>query len=138
MLYEGLKPFEEFLILPQPTPGSDPSWFDFSITVKPEASFARNDLVRYLESKKIATRLLFGGNLTRQPAYREVTYRVVGKLKNTDVVMNQTFWVGIYPGRLNSDSRGKTSLRTGSCLCAPTSMDSGLAYNQMWGVVESG
>jgi CDP-6-deoxy-D-xylo-4-hexulose-3-dehydrase len=98
LLYEGLRPFEEFLILPQPTPGSNPSWFGFLITVKPEASFARSDLVRYLESRKIATRLLFGGNLTRQPAYQEVPYRVVGELKNTDVVINQTFWVGIYPG----------------------------------------
>lgn len=98
LLYEGLKPFEEFLVLPQPTPGSNPSWFGFLITVKPEASFARSDLVRYLESRKIATRLLFGGNLTRQPAYRDVPYRVVGDLVNTDIVMNQTFWVGVYPG----------------------------------------
>lgn len=98
LLYEGLKPFEEFLILPQPTPGSDPSWFGFPITLRFEAPFTRNDLVRYLESRKIATRLLFGGNLIRQPAYQDVSYRVVGELKNTDVVMNQTFWVGVYPG----------------------------------------
>lgn len=98
LLYDGLKPLEEFLILPQPTPGSDPSWFGFPITVRSEAPFTRNDLVRYLESRKIATRLLFGGNLTRQPAYRSVPYRVVGELKNTNVVMNQTFWVGVYPG----------------------------------------
>jgi CDP-6-deoxy-D-xylo-4-hexulose-3-dehydrase len=97
LLYEGLKPFEEFLILPQPTPGSDPSWFGFLITVRPEALFARNDLVRYLESRKIATRLLFGGNLTRQPAYQNVPHWIVGELRNTDVVMNQTFWVGVYP-----------------------------------------
>ena len=98
LLYEGLKPLEEFLILPQPTPGSDPSWFGFAITVRPEAPFTRNDLVRYLENRKIATRLLFGGNLIRQPAYQDVPYRVVGKLKNTDFVMNHTFWVGVYPG----------------------------------------
>jgi CDP-6-deoxy-D-xylo-4-hexulose-3-dehydrase len=98
LLYEGLKPLEEFLILPQPTPGSDPSWFGFAITVRPEAPFTRNDLVRYLENRKIATRLLFGGNLIRQPAYQDVPYRVVAELKNTDVVMNHTFWIGVYPG----------------------------------------
>jgi len=98
LLYEGLKPLEEFLILPQSTPGSDPSWFGFPITVRPGAPFTRNDLVRHLESRKIATRLLFGGNLIRQPAYQDVPYRVVGELKNTDVVMNNTFWVGVYPG----------------------------------------
>ena len=98
LLYEGLKSLEEFFILPQPTPGSDPSWFGFAITVRPGAPFTRNELVQYLESKKIATRLLFGGNLTRQPAYQDVAYRTVGDLKNTDIVMNNTFWVGVYPG----------------------------------------
>jgi CDP-6-deoxy-D-xylo-4-hexulose-3-dehydrase len=98
LLYEGLKPLEEFLILPQPTPGSHPSWFGFLITVRPEAPFTRSDLVRHLESHKIATRLLFGGNLIRQPAYRDVSYRIVGDLTNTDLVMKHTFWVGVYPG----------------------------------------
>lgn len=98
LLYDGLKPLEDFLILPQPTPGGDPSWFGFVVTVRTEAPFSRNDLVRYLESNKIATRLLFGGNLTRQPAYQNVRYQVVGELRNTDVVMNQTFWIGVYPG----------------------------------------
>jgi CDP-6-deoxy-D-xylo-4-hexulose-3-dehydrase len=93
-----LKPFEEYLILPKATPGSDPSWFGFVITVRLDAPFTRNELVRYLEDRKIATRLLFGGNLTRQPAYKDVSYRVVGKLENTDIVMNQTFWIGVYPG----------------------------------------
>ena len=97
-LFEGLKPLEEFLLLPKPTEGSDPSWFGFLITVRPESPFSRNELIRYLESRKIATRLLFGGNLTRQPAYKDVPYRVVGDLKNTDLVMNQSFWIGIYPG----------------------------------------
>lgn len=98
LLYEGLKPFEEFFILPRPTPHSDPSWFGFLITVRPKAPFNRNELVHYLENRKIATRLLFGGNLTQQPAYQDVPYRVVGEPKNTDIVMNQTFWVGVYPG----------------------------------------
>lgn len=98
LLYEGLRSLEELLILPQPTPGSDPSWFGFAITVRTEAPFTRNELVRYLESHKIATRLLFGGNLTCQPAYHAVPYRVVSDLTNTDMVMNQTFWIGVYPG----------------------------------------
>lgn len=98
LLYEGLKPLEEFLVLPQATPKSDPSWFGFLITVREEAPFTRNDLTRYLEAHKIGTRPLFNGNLTRQPAYRDVSYRVVGDLTNTDAAMNQTFWVGVYPG----------------------------------------
>lgn len=98
LLNEGLKSFEEFFILPQPMPHSDPSWFGFVITIRPEAPFTRSQLVSYLEARKIATRLLFGGNLTRQPAYQDVPYRVVGELSNTDIVMNQTFWLGVYPG----------------------------------------
>lgn len=100
-LYEGLRPLEEFLILPQPTHKSDPSWFGFLITVRPSAPFTRHELIQHLEANKIATRLLFGGNLTRQPAYRDVQYRTVGDLVNTDVVMNQSFWVGVYPGLNN-------------------------------------
>ncbi|MCB0037703.1 MAG: lipopolysaccharide biosynthesis protein RfbH [Anaerolineales bacterium] len=97
-LHDGLKPLQEFLMLPEPTPHSDPSWFGFLVTVRPDAPFTRNDLVQYLEQHKIATRLLFGGNLIRQPAYQHVTYRVVGSLENTDIVMNQSFWIGVYPG----------------------------------------
>jgi CDP-6-deoxy-D-xylo-4-hexulose-3-dehydrase len=97
-LYKGLEPYEEFLILPRATPHSDPSWFGFLITVRPDAPFTRSDLVRHLESHKIGTRSLFGGNLIRQPAYQEVAYRVVGELTNTDLVMKQTFWIGVYPG----------------------------------------
>ncbi|HVF67311.1 MAG TPA: lipopolysaccharide biosynthesis protein RfbH [Pyrinomonadaceae bacterium] len=98
LLYDGLKQFEESLILPEATPGSDPSWFGFPITVRPASPYTRNELVRHLEGRRVATRQLFGGNLTRQPAYLDAEYRVVGELKNTDTVMNQTFWVGVYPG----------------------------------------
>lgn len=97
-LYDGLKSLQEFIMLPEPTPHSDPSWFGFLVTVRPNAPFTRNDLVQYLEQQKIATRLLFGGNLIRQPAYQHVDYRVVGSLENTDIVMNQSFWIGVYPG----------------------------------------
>ncbi len=97
-LHEGLRPVEEFLLLPRPTPHSDPSWFGFAITVRPEAPFCRDDLVRYLEGRKIATRLLFGGNLTRQPAYQDAPFRVVETLANTDRITEATFWIGVYPG----------------------------------------
>lgn len=96
-LRQGLAPFEEFMILPEPTPNSDPSWFGFLLSVRPDAPFTRNELINYLETNQIATRLLFGGNLTRQPAYQDVDYRVVGDLINTDLVMNHTFWIGVYP-----------------------------------------
>lgn len=98
LLRQGLSRFEEFLILPEPTPGSDPSWFGFPITVRPDAPFTRTDLVRHLESRKIGTRLLFGGNLLHQPAMQGVVHRTVGSLPTTDLVMRQTFWIGVYPG----------------------------------------
>jgi len=98
VLNEGLKDLEQFFILPQPTSGSEPSWFGFPLAVRPEAPFTRNQVIRYLEKHKIATRLLFGGNLVRQPAYQEIPHRVVGRLANSDFVMNNAFWVGVYPG----------------------------------------
>jgi CDP-6-deoxy-D-xylo-4-hexulose-3-dehydrase len=98
MLYEGLRDLEEFFILPQATPDSDPSWFGFPLAVRPDAPFNREQVVRYLENRKIATRPLFGGNLTRQPAYRDVRYRKVGTLRNSDFVMTSVFWVGVFPG----------------------------------------
>ncbi|MBK9712525.1 MAG: lipopolysaccharide biosynthesis protein RfbH [Kouleothrix sp.] len=97
-LSEALQPLAKFLILPEPTPGSAPSWFGFPITVRESAPLSRNALVQHLERHKIATRLLFGGNLLRQPAYQDIVYRAVGNLDATDRVMNQTFWVGVYPG----------------------------------------
>ena len=94
----ALKSMEGCLILPEATPGSDPAWFGFPIAVREDASFRREDLIRELEAKKIATRLLFGGNLLRQPAYEGCEVRVVGSLPNTDFVMNNVFWIGVYPG----------------------------------------
>lgn len=98
MLWEGLKDLQAWLILPEATPKSNPSWFGFPIAVRPEAPFTRNQLVRALEAHKIATRLLFGGNLIRQPAYQGKHFRVVGDLRNSDFVMNHVFWVGGVPG----------------------------------------
>lgn len=87
-----------FLVLPEATGNSDPSWFGYPITIKDEADIARVDLMNYLDQKKVGTRLLFAGNLTRQPYFDGVDYRVQGELKNTDRIMNNTFWVGIFPG----------------------------------------
>ncbi len=97
-LREGLADLEEFFILPEPTPNSDPSWFGFPLAVRPGAPFSRDDATRWLEDRRIATRLLFAGNLTRQPAYEEVQYRVVGDLANSDFAMNNVFWIGVFPG----------------------------------------
>jgi len=93
-----LKPLEEFLVLPEATPNSDPSWFGFPIGVKKDAPFTRDQLTQALEAKKIGTRLLFAGNLTRQPAYEGWEYHVVGDLTNTDYVMSNVFWIGVFPG----------------------------------------
>jgi CDP-6-deoxy-D-xylo-4-hexulose-3-dehydrase len=97
-LRERLESMETFFILPEATPHSDPSWFGFVLTIRDGAPFSRFDLIQHLEARKIATRLLFGGNLLRQPAYQSSPRRVVGTLERTDIVMNQTFWVGVYPG----------------------------------------
>jgi len=98
MLREGLAGLEDFFILPEATPGSDPSWFGFPIAVRPGGPLSRHAVIQYLEERKIATRLLFAGNLTRQPAYQNVRYRIAGTLENTDFVMNHVFWIGVYPG----------------------------------------
>ncbi len=97
-LYDGLLPLQEFFILPEPTAKSDPSWFGFPIAVRPDAPFSRDALIRHLDRHKIGTRLLFGGNLTRQPAYKDLNYRIAGNLGNSDFVMNQVFWIGLHPG----------------------------------------
>ena len=96
-LHDGLVDLEEFLILPKATPGCEPSWFGFALTVRPEAPFSRFELVQHLESRRIATRQLFGGNLVRQPAYLNMPHRVVGPLTNADIIMESTLWVGVYP-----------------------------------------
>ncbi len=93
-----LKPLEEVLILPQATEGSEPSWFGFPIGVRESAPFKRDQLTRHLDAHKIGTRLVFAGNLTRQPAYEGWEFRVVGDLKNTDFVMERVFWIGVFPG----------------------------------------
>ncbi|WP_019819603.1 lipopolysaccharide biosynthesis protein RfbH [Saccharomonospora saliphila] len=85
------------LRMPEPTPGSDPSWFGFVLTVEPDARYTRKALVDHLESRRISTRRFFGGNLTRHPAYSDVTYRIAEPLTNTDIVTENTFWIGVYP-----------------------------------------
>ena len=98
-LKAALEPLSEFLILPEPSSEhADPSWFGFPIAVRPSAPFTRDQLTRACDAAKIGTRLMFAGNLLRQPAYAGIEHRVVGTLENTDFVMNQVFWLGVYPG----------------------------------------
>jgi len=97
-LAEQLQSLSNVLLLPQATPGSEPSWFGYPIAVRPESGLAREDVIRFLNERKIGTRLLFGGNLLRQPAYRDVEKRVIGDLPNSDFITENVFWIGVYPG----------------------------------------
>ncbi|MBT3777579.1 MAG: lipopolysaccharide biosynthesis protein RfbH [Pelagibacteraceae bacterium] len=97
-LKNGLQPFSDLIILPEATKNSDPSWFGFPITIKPESRINRIDLLRFLDNHKIGTRLLFSGNIIRQPYFKNLNYRIFGELTNTDVIMNHSFWLGVYPG----------------------------------------
>ncbi|MGA2253949.1 MAG: lipopolysaccharide biosynthesis protein RfbH [Thermoguttaceae bacterium] len=97
-LRQMLTPYEDRLLLPETPPHSEPSYFGFVITVRPSAGFPRSELVHFLEDAKIETRNLFCGNLVRHPAYDETEYRIVGELRNTDIIMNDTFFIGVYPG----------------------------------------
>jgi len=97
-LYDGLQPYREMVILPHWSPIADPSWFAFPITVPENAPFGRQEIIRFLESNQVETRVLFAGNILHQPGYKEITCRVVGDLPNTNRVMKGTFFVGVYPG----------------------------------------
>lgn len=101
-LKSALTPIDEFLILPEATAGTEPSWFGFPITVRNTAPFTRDDLVHHLNAQKIGTRLLFGGNLVRQPYMAGRNYRVVGDLANSNLITEQTFWIGLFPGLDNA------------------------------------
>jgi CDP-6-deoxy-D-xylo-4-hexulose-3-dehydrase len=97
-LYKNLKDLQDFLILPKPEINSEPSWFGFPLSLVNTSKYNRNDIIQYLNTNKIGTRLLFSGNLIKQPYMKDVNFRVHGKLENTDFVMNNTFWIGLYPG----------------------------------------
>jgi Predicted pyridoxal phosphate-dependent enzyme apparently involved in regulation of cell wall biogenesis len=98
LLSEGLKKYENYLILPKATPNSAPSWFGFPFSIRQGAPFKRNDLANFLEGHKILTRQLFAGNMIKQPAFKDLNYRVVGELTNTDYIMGNTIFIGVYPG----------------------------------------
>jgi len=97
-LFSKLKSLEEYFILPEATPKSDPSWFGFAITVRETAPFSRPELIAHLDEHRIGTRLLFGGNLIKQPAYKGLQYRIAEPLTNADLITTNTFWIGVYPG----------------------------------------
>jgi len=97
-LYKFFKNYQNYFLLPQPEKNSEPCWFGFPLLVKKTAPFTRDNIVQYLEGNTIATRMLFGGNLTRQPAYQDTKYRIFDSLKNTNLVMENLFWIGVYPG----------------------------------------
>lgn len=97
-IFKSLKKYENYFLLPSMAKEASPSWFGFPILVRKEAPFTRKEIVEYLEEKNIATRMLFGGNLLKQPAYKDIKYRKGSELVNTDLVMNNLFWIGVYPG----------------------------------------
>ena len=98
LLNEGLADLQEYLILPEATPNSEPSWFGYPVAVRPGGPISRNDLVRGLNQRGIGTRLVFAGNLIRQPAYADTNYRVIGDVPNADFVMENALWLGVFPG----------------------------------------
>ncbi|VVB93003.1 UDP-4-amino-4-deoxy-L-arabinose--oxoglutarate aminotransferase [uncultured archaeon] len=97
LLYDGLKKYKKYFILPEVELEAEPSWFGFLLTVRENAGFDKIDIVKYLEEHKIATRMLFAGNIIRHPGFKDVNYRIYGDLMNTDCIMNDTFWIGVYP-----------------------------------------
>ncbi len=98
ILHDGLKHLEDYFVLPQATSRSEPSWFGFPLGVRPEAPFSRDQIVKHFESHKISTRLLFGSNLLKQPAYESTVCRTIGDLPCSDFIMDRVFWIGVYPG----------------------------------------
>ncbi|MBY0507278.1 MAG: lipopolysaccharide biosynthesis protein RfbH [Bryobacteraceae bacterium] len=97
-LHAGLQDLQGYFLLPESTPGSEPSWFGFPVALRPECGLSRHQVIAHLESARIGTRLLFAGNLLRQPAYENIAHRKVGSLPNSDFAMNHVFWIGVYPG----------------------------------------
>ena len=102
MLYECFKKYEDVFILPRSLPKANPSWFAIPITLRESAGFSKKDFVTYLEAKLIETRMLFAGNILKQPGYKDINYRISGDLKYTDGVLERTFFLGVYPGITNA------------------------------------
>ena len=97
-LNKNLEEFREYFYLPKATSNSDPSWFGFLLTIRDNNNFTRNDIINFLNEKKIGTRLLFSGNIIKQPYFKDVKYKVKSNLMNTNKIMQDSFWIGVYPG----------------------------------------
>jgi CDP-6-deoxy-D-xylo-4-hexulose-3-dehydrase len=110
-----LAPLEDKLILPRATANANPSWFGYPITMREGVAVSRRDLLLHLDSCKIGTRLLFAGNITKQPYFKDLNYRIVGELTNTDIIMNNTFWLGIYPA-ITEEMMQYIAMQLDSCL----------------------
>jgi CDP-6-deoxy-D-xylo-4-hexulose-3-dehydrase len=98
VLYEGLAPYQDFLVLPSWSPKADPAWFAFTLAVRETAPFTRRELNEYLRERKVETRYLFAGNILQQPGYRHIQHRVATPLTETDRVLKSAFFIGVYPG----------------------------------------
>tara|TARA_B100000959_G_C14947989_1_gene610639 strand:- start:1443 stop:1892 length:450 start_codon:yes stop_codon:yes gene_type:complete len=118
-LTQCLSSLQDKIILPEATPSSDPSWFGFPITLKEEINTSRTDLLVHLDSCKIGTRLLFAGNVLKQPYFKNLTYRVAGDLEKTDIILKSTFWVGIFPA-ITNEMLDYISIQIGACLNGDT------------------
>lgn len=138
LLHTGLQDLQEHLILPEATPHSDPSWFGFPLALREHSPVSREHILRFMNDRKVATRLLFGGNLLRQPAYLDVPHRRVGNLARADFVMNRVFWVGVYPGLTDASVQFMIESFHDAIAAAATSTGHATGGSNRWAVATLG